>query len=275
MEYLKIIASELLRVFGALWLLIEATSYFISSEASQKVKEFWWLFLIVGIVISILRLIPKRRFSFVVDDRDVTVELVVGDIFKEDGPVVIGSNTSFVTSPEIISPKSVQGLFCNKYFPSSIQPVNDQIKSQVQSFPCDFGTTVTVRGSSKVGYFCAIAEVNDSGVAKSNIENLRISLGGLWGYLSDHSEKDIINIPILGSGFSRIPIKREVLVREILLSFFAAISESTFCDGIRVVIHPADVKKYSIDIQELARFFEYSCKYSISQPAGSGSGVAE
>ena len=274
MEYLRIVASELLRVFGVLWLFIEATSYFISNEASQKVKEFWWLFLIVGIVISILRLIPKRRFSFVVDDRDVTVELVVGDIFKEDGPVVIGSNTSFVTSPEIISPKSIQGLFCSKYFPS-IQPVNDQITSQIQSFPCDFGTTVTVRGSSKVGYFCAIAEVNDSGVAKSNIENLRISLGRLWSYLSDHSEKDIINIPILGSGFSRISVKREALVREILLSFFAAISESTFCDGIRVVIHRADAKKYSIDIQELARFFEYSCKYSISEPAGSGSGVAE
>lgn len=274
MKYIKVIGSELLHVFGVLWLLVEATSYFIDAEASTKIKEFWWAFLVAGIVISVIRLIPKHRFSYIVDDRDVTVELVVGDIFNENGPVIVGSNTNFVTSADVISPKSIQGIFCSKYFPS-MQPVNDQINSQVQKLPCDYGTTITIRGSSKIGYFCAIAEINNSGVAKSNIENLRISLGGLWSYLSGSAEKDIINVPILGSGFSRISAKREELVKELLLSFFAAISESTFCDGIRVVIHPSDVKKYNIDILELARFFEYSCKYSLSEPAGNGVGTAE
>ncbi len=274
MKFLKIIGSELLHVFGALWLLVEATSYFGSIEASNKIKEFWWVFLLSGILISLYRLIPKRKFSFIVDNRDTTVELVVGDIFKQKGPIIVGSNTGFITDAGTISPSSIQGLFCEKYFPS-IQPVKDQINAQIQNLPCEFGTTITIRGSSRVGYFCAIAEVNSSGVARSNIENLRISLGGLWNYLSDNAEKDIINIPILGSGFSRISAKREELVRELLLSFFAALSQSTFCDGIRIVIHPNDVKTYNIDICELARFFEYSCKYSLSEPEGNGIGVAE
>lgn len=274
MKYFKIIGSELLHVFGVLWLLIEATGYFVSDVAAIKIKALWWVFLLIGLAISIVRLIPKRRFQFIVTDRDITVELVIGDIFQENGPVVVGSNTKFITKADIISPKSIQGLFCNKNFPS-IQPVNDQIRSQVQDVPCDFGTTITIRGSSKTGYFCAIAEINDSGVARSNLENLRISLGGLWSYLSDHAEKDIINIPVLGSGFSRISAKREELVRELLLSFFAAISQSTFCDGIRIVIHPSDIKKYNIDAYELARLIEYSCKYSLSEPLGKGRGVAE
>ena len=274
MKYIKVIGSELLHVFGVLWLLVEATNYFVSAEVSIRIKELWWAFLIVGIVISISRLVPKRRFPFIVDGRDITVELVVGNIFSEKGPVIVGSNTGFVTNSDIISPKSIQAIFCSKYFPS-IHPVNDQIKSQSPQLPCKFGTTITIRGSSKIGYFCAISEINDSGVAKSNIENLRVSLGGLWSYLSDHAEKDIINIPILGSGFSRISAKREELVRELILSFFAAISQSTFCDGIRVVIHPNDIKKYNIDINELARFFEYCCKYSLSKPLGNGSGVAD
>ncbi len=274
MKYLKIIGSELLHVFGALWLLVEATSFFGSIEASNRIKEFWCVFLLAGIAISFYRLIPKRKFSFIVEGRDTTVELVVGDIFKQTGPIIVGSNTSFITDAGTISPSSIQGLFCDKYFPS-IQPVNDQLNAQIQNRPCEFGTTITIRGSLKIGYFCAIAEVNDSGVARSNIENLRISLGGLWSYLSENAEKDIINIPILGSGFSRISAKREELVRELLLSFFAALSQNTFCDGIRIVIHPNDIKKYNIDIYELARFFEYSCKYSLSEPEGNGIGVAE
>lgn len=278
MKFIKIIGSELLHVFGVLWLLVEATSYFIDDATSNTLKDLWWVFLIIGFIIAAIRLKPKRRFSFIVDDRDITVELVVGDIFKEKGTVVVGSNTGFITSNEIISSNSIQGVFCNKYFPS-IQPVNDQITSQIQDLPCEFGTTVTVRGSSKTGYFCAIAEVNDSGIAKSNIENLRVSLVGLWSYLSDNAEKNIINLPILGSGFSRISAKREELVKEILLSFFAAISQNTFCDGIRVVIHPSDIRTFNIDVNELARYFEYSCKYSLieqtSTIANNDSGSAE
>ncbi len=262
MKTIKIIGSELLHIFGVLWLLVEATSYFVNEKTSIEIKSFWWVFLIIGFIIAIIRLLPKRRFSFIVDDRDITVELVIGDIFKEKGTIVVGSNTGFITNSEIISSKSIQGVFCSKYFPS-IQPVNDQITSQIQSTPCEFGTTVTVRGSSKTGYFCAIAEVNASGIAKSNIENLRVSLVGLWSYLSENAEKDIINLPILGSGFSRITARREELVKELLLSFFAAISQNTFCDGIRVVINPSDIKTFNIDVNELARYFEYSCKYSL------------
>lgn len=52
MKHFKVLASHLLYVFGALWLIVEAISFFISSEASGKVKSFWWLFLLAGLVIA-------------------------------------------------------------------------------------------------------------------------------------------------------------------------------------------------------------------------------
>ena len=58
MKYIKVIGSELLRVFGFLWLLVETISYFVSADASTKIKDLWWVFLIGGIVISIIQLIP-------------------------------------------------------------------------------------------------------------------------------------------------------------------------------------------------------------------------
>lgn len=274
MRYVKVIGSELLKVFGALWLIIEATNYFVSQEISLRIRGLWWLFLLTAIVISVIRLVPKRRFSFLLNKRDITMELVVGDILKQTGPIVVGSNTSFITSEQIIARNSIQGTFCKKYF-TSLHAVNDQITAQAPNLPYEFGTTVTIRGESRTGYFCAVAEINESGVAKSDIESIRVALGGLWSYLANHAEKDVVNVPILGPGFSRVSATREELFREIVLSFIAAANESTFCDGIRIVLYPKDVKQYGIDVGQLASFLEYNCKHATSEPRSAGVGTEE
>ena len=228
----------------------------------------------MGVAISIHKLIPKTRFSYKLDNKDITIELVSGDIFKEKGPIIVGSNTSFITTPEVISPKSIQGIFTSKYF-SNHQALKNQIQGQVTQEVEGYGKTVNVRANRRIGYFCAIAEINENGIAQSNIENIRVSLSELWNYLGTNAEKDVVNIPILGSGFSRVSESREDLFQEIVKSFIAATSEHTFCDGLRIVIHPNDVKNNNIDLTELAKFLEYSCKYSLIESNSVGSGTAE
>jgi len=274
MKFLKITISEFLHVFGMLWLFVEATSFFATDEAADSVKGCWWLFLLVGVVIVIFRLIPKKRFSFKLDGKDITMELVSGDIFKQKGPIVVGSNTTFVTSPDVISERSIQGIFTKKYY-TNHQALNAVIKGQLSGDKQEFGTTVTVRANKRTGYFCALADVNENGVAQSNIENIRVSLAELWNYLGSNGEKDVLNVPILGSGFSRVSATREELFQEIVKSFIASTSEHTFCDGLRIVIHPSDIKKNNIDLLELASFLEYSCKYSIVESTSIGQGTAE
>ena len=259
------ILQTFLSVFGALWLVVEATSFFTGEENATKVQSYWYVFLILGIVISVIRLWPKNRFCFLVYGRDVFVEIVVGDIFKQDGPIVVGSNTHFETNPEHISEDSIQGKFVSQCC-SSLKSVNQRIKSQAPTLPVGFGTTITIHGKSRIGYFCAVAEMNNSGIAGSTLENLRLALGGLWAYVSENAEKSTINVPILGSGYSRVSASREELVREIVLSFMAAIAEKTFCDGIRIVVHRKDLRKYNIKIEDLAKFVEYNCQYAISKP---------
>ena len=146
MKFLKITISEFLHVFGLLWLLVEATSYFVTEEAANSIKSYWWAFLLLGIAIVIFRLIPKKRFGFKLDGKDITIELVSGDIFKQKGPIVVGSNTTFVTSPEVISERSIQGIFTNKYF-TNHQALKDVIRGQITEGRQEFGTTVTVRAN--------------------------------------------------------------------------------------------------------------------------------
>lgn len=274
MKLFKVAISEFLHVFGLLWLVVEATSFFATEEAANQAKSFWWVFLLIGLGLCVYRLVPQKRFSYKLDGKDITIELVSGDLFREKGPIIIGSNTGFITSPEIISSKSIQGTFTTKYF-SNHQALRDQIQGQINEDSQDYGKTVTVRANKRIGYFCALAEVNENGVAKSSLENIRVSLAELWNYLSTNGEKDVINVPILGSGFSRVSATREELFREIVKSFIASTSEHTFCDGLRIVIHPDDIKKNGIDLAELASFLEYSCKYSLIGSTTLGSGTAE
>lgn len=274
MDKFKTIVSTTLSVFGALWLMVEIIDYFGGEENAEKMRSFWWVFLLVAVIICVERLWPKKMFSYLVDGRDISVELVIGDIFKQDGPIIVGSNTAFETSQTLISKTSLQGLFSSKYF-SDIRSINDQVNSQQPNRPVDFGTTVTVRGNNRVAYFCAIAEMNEAGVARSNMENLRASLGGLWVYLSRNAEKCILNVPVLGSGFSRISASREEIIQEIVLSFLVAITDSSFCEGIRIVVHPKDVKKYGLKIDKITKFLEHHCQYAPQSPGRNNVGSAE
>ena len=103
MDKIKTIISTILGVFGALWLVVEIVDYFGGEKNAEKMRSLWWLFLLVAIVICTIRLWPKKRFSYLVDGRDITIELVIGDIFNEEGPIIVGSNTEFETSQTLIS----------------------------------------------------------------------------------------------------------------------------------------------------------------------------
>jgi hypothetical protein len=266
----KIIISEILKVFGALWLFVEVSSFF-SEPLSKEIKSFWWIFLVIGLVIIFIRLFPRKKFTFPISDRDCRIEVVLGDIFKQEGSVIVGSNTIFEVDPKIISSKSIQGQFCEKYYKNTNE-LKNIIKKQYPNLPVEFGTTIKVNGKDKTGYFCAIAELNQSNVAKSNFENLQKSLGVLWNYISSNSEKGTINIPIIGSGFSRISEKREVIVKEITRSFMAAITNYCFCDCLRIVIHTNDIKKHTFNLEEFLEFVGYITKFTSLKPAVQGKG---
>ncbi|WP_155986644.1 macro domain-containing protein [Thioalkalivibrio sp. ALE23] len=274
MNLLKTVISTTLSVLGALWLLIELVRFFGGPDHADTIRSFWWVFLLVAIGLIAYQLWPRKRIEFLVSGRDIAIELVIGDIFKESGAVVIGSNTRFEINPAVIAPNSVQGLFTAKYC-KDMKSVNQQINAQVRAFPTDFGATVTVHGTERTAYFCAIAEMNNAGVAQGTIENLREALGGLWSYLAESADKGTVNVPVLGSGYSRITASREELIREIVLSFLAALTESNFCDRMRIVIHPKDVKQYKIDIERVQKFIAHSCEYTTPAPAQTRLGTGE
>ena len=61
-------------------------------------------------------------------------------------------------------------------------------------------------------------------------------------------------MPVLGSGFSRLPETREEIIREIVKSFVAACSSSRPTEGLTIVMPYGDFYNHGVNPEELERF---------------------
>jgi Domain of unknown function (DUF6430) len=268
--------EKLLLSFGTLWLLVEITTFF-SQEAATWLKSQWATFLILGIALSLLENRPRHRISCRLAIRDVLIEIRVGDLFQIPGSLVIGCNTTFDTDIEsgIISAKSLQGQFTKKFY-NSVHHMNADLEEELKNIPpksqdhfkrgmrniYPIGTTVKLRTKTLTTYLVAIAHLNFHGNAQSSFEGLKSSLPCLWEFISTQGDFGSIVMPVLGSGFARIPESREVIIREILQSFIAACADHRPCETLTIVIPANDFYRHQVNLADLEAFIHHICKYS-------------
>lgn len=253
---------------------------------SDWLKGAGWYFLITGFLIAILRTWPRFSASSKIRNQDIKVTIKIGNIFKQSAQIVIGTNTTFDTEvrTQLIAKESLQGQFTNKYY-IDWKDLDSQIEKQLEgrnydelngqregkSKRYDMGETVKVYPKSeKAAYLVAIADLNAQGNATGSIEKLRRALGGLWTFIKESGDHGKIAVPILGTGNTRLTNPRKDIIIEIIRSFLAACSESTFCKELIVVVRPKDAEEYSIDIKEFQRFLEHECQYRQSRYIDSG-----
>lgn len=271
-------ATAVLSSFGTLWLFVEITAFFFESTSiPQWLIDHWWMFAILGVLTAVLRCRPKTAVAQKLNGRDVTVEIAIGDVFSFDGALIVGSNTTFDTriSPTLIAANSVQGAFTRRYFADEAtldveiaagldagkaQQLPGKRQGKSDRYP--IGTVVRLNPKGRTAYFVAIADINEHGVAEGSFEKLRISLAELWVYVGSRGLKERLIMPVLGTGFSRLPQPREQVVREIVKSFVAACSERAFADRLTIVLSPKDVVEHRLSIHELGAFLEHVCFYT-------------
>lgn len=271
-------AAAVLSSFGALWLFVEIAAFFFqSTPIPQWLRDHWWLFAIIGATVAVIRCRPMTTVAHKLNGRDVTVEIVIGDVFSFDGALIVGSNTTFDTriSPTLIAENSVQGAFTRRYFadeakldveiaagldPGKATQLSGKRQGKSDRYP--IGTVVRLNPKGRTAYFVAIADINEHGVAEGSFERLRVSLAELWVYVGSRGLKERLVMPVLGTGFSRLPQTREQVVREIVKSFVAACSERVFADRLTIVLSPRDVAEHNMSLEELGAFLRHVCFYT-------------
>lgn len=270
--------AAVLSAFGVLWLLVEITVFFFQDTTIPDwLRSHWWLFAALGVGVAVVKCWPKASVTYNLNGRDVSVEIAVGDIFRFSGALVIGSNTTFDTriSPTLIAANSVQGKFTGIYYSnedqldkelaaglSGVQFETLQGPRQGKAKRYPIGTTVRLDPKGRRAYFVAIADISEHGVAESSFEKLRIALAELWVYVGTRGLKEPLVMPVLGTGFSRLPQTREEVVREIVNSFVAACSERVFTDRLTIVLLPSDMAKHRLSLDELGEWLKHMCVYT-------------
>lgn len=269
-------ATSLLASFGILWLLVEIVTFF-SPDSAASIKTAWWVFLILGVVLALWVNRPIHEVSCTLSGRDIQIRIRVGDFFAVEGAKVIGSNTTFDTDIALglINKSSIQGQFTSRNY-SSVSHLDADLKQALKDVTSTavsitktgkqdlypVGTVAKVTPQGGTAYLLAIAHLNLNGVASGNFEDLKLALPALWEFISTAGSIEPIVIPVLGSGFSRLPEKREEIIREILNSFIAACAAKRFTDCLTIVMHPRDFYKNAVDLSELSAYLKHVCRYT-------------
>jgi hypothetical protein len=264
-------AAAILSAFGALWMVVEITDYFAKdSQAIVWVHEHFGIFLLAGLGFTLWRCRPQRKIALKLKDRDVTITLAIGDLFSFKGAVVIGSNSTFDVSNKVISGDSIQGQFTKKYYAGD-GPLEAELDAQLKELTYEnlegkrlypIGSVVRLRPKDRTGYLLAIADINEHGTSSGSFEKLKQALAEFWVFVGSRGEKEPLVIPVLGTGFTRLPQSRQLVVQEIIKSFVVACAERVFCDNLTIVLREADVLEKEINFSSLGEYLKYVCRYT-------------
>ncbi|MCY4364000.1 MAG: DUF6430 domain-containing protein [Gammaproteobacteria bacterium] len=288
----KTLGALVLQAFGVL-LLVTEICLTVFPEFVPPVREYWWTFLLFGAAVGLWRAWPRLVVQFEITGTDASIAIRVGDLFEQDGAVVVPAPTSFDTAINdgTIDVKSVQGQYTFQ-FCDSLENLNQQIAMALEGIEFTerdvadkpfgsrkkypVGTIASVNCREKKAYLVAIATLNAHRIASATRNDLLDALPALWENIRTRGGMEPISVPVLGSGFSRLNAKRDELVREIVKSFVAATHAGRFCERLTIVISPKDFQERKINLESLGRFLEQECQYgNAMQPTNSGtSGTA-
>jgi Domain of unknown function (DUF6430) len=285
----KRVATAYLAALGVLWLLTEILVFYgLFPSAVAWLRENWWLFPTCGMLWAVWENRPRHAIGCSLKNRDVRVEIRIGDLFAGSSSVVVPCNTSFDTDVAggLISKNSVQGQFTQRLYTDVAHLDTDLAKALAEPFAptgvrsqkrgkplvYPMGTTVTLRPQGRTAYFCAVAGMNAQGNASATFDDIQTALPKLWDHISSAGDHGDVVVPILGSGFARVAASREVLIHEIVRSFIAACASQRPCTSLSVVIRAKDYYEHGLDLAELGNFLAHLCRYTDFAPVGARGG---
>lgn len=269
------ILSTFFAILGCIYLVIEIVNDFFPGTLTLDGVLFWNV-LAITLVLSVGINLQKIEFDFVIKDKDIKIKLVIGDIFKQKGDIVIATNSTFDTTfkGDFISNKSIQGQLATKFYDKLDYLDSDIDKAlegyEVKEVLCrtksknnryEIGTTIKLFHNNFKTYWVALADVNEYGKPSSNFHNVQVGLESLWNYLSLNGHMDRLVMPIIGSGRSAVNESREKILKEIIYSFVTYSNEKKLTEELVICIYYRDFIDKKIDLDMIAKFLEYNCEF--------------
>lgn len=218
-----------------------------------------------------------RSKKKVVIDLSSELKLTVseGDLFQQKGIICIPFNEYFDThvGDGVVDPKSIHGLFINRFFSDRIPELDEKIKTKLvncnyeehsrrlESCPnkkYDLGTCIDIREGENTYVLFALTHFNDNDKANVSRAEYTEIIVKLMNHLNEIVEGKPVYMPLFGVGLSRL---RRTSQR-ILLHLVDTLDFNDTCTipgGVNIVIKSLD--EVSVNLTTL----EYIIRHGITE----------
>ncbi|MFD7326122.1 macro domain-containing protein [Streptomyces sp. NPDC059875] len=215
---------------------------------------------------------PRSSYSREFTVPRTRVSITVGDLFSQDGHLVIGMTDTFDTEPpRIIHPTSVQGQFLAQVYANDTARLDAELADALRTTPIvsrespdakprgkldryPLGTVAVLRDAHRSYFGLAYSRMSGECVAESSVPRLWSALTSLWAAIRTEGDLETVNIPTIGLGLARLSgqISQADLVHLIVISFLTASRERVITEHLRIVLSPQSAEH--TDLRRLAAF---------------------
>jgi small nuclear ribonucleoprotein (snRNP)-like protein len=265
------ILKEALVALGVMFGLYQGIAVFIPNFVP---KITGWHPLLVFFFVSIIWgrcwTWKRRQINFKIPNTNTTIEVLFGDLFKQEGMRVIPVNEFFdseIGTP--VSETSLHGIFINKCLGGHSSSFDEEVGKQltgVQSTEVlnkpkgknksySIGTTVVIRADNIKYLAFALAKTRpDTCKAYCDVATMWIALNGLWMAGRNICNGSPINLPLVGSGQSGVGLPARDLLNLIILSAITETKKERITSKIKIILQ--DNYFEELDLQDIKRYWE-------------------
>jgi len=229
--------------------------------------------LVICVIWGFTRTYPRFNLRHRIAGANITLNVVIGDLFAQDTHIVVGFSDTFDTSiadGQVIHSSSLQGQLLRFVYGddqqrldselsaalSAVRPVKKESRAgkpygKLARYPIG---TVAVLGKPQRRIFAlAYGKMGNDMVTRSPVKDLWYCFNQLWEAVDRKGQRGPVSVPLMGSGLARInSLDPENLLRLILLSFVSYSRTELVCHELRIVIRPDDADR--IDLLNLREF---------------------
>lgn len=245
----------------------------------------FFLINLLGIgVVSFIMSLPQNYKTYHISGLNGTkIELIIGDMFKENCDMVIPTNTCFDVDRKSIKEQSVQGQFCKIYYDNDTGLLDENIENLLIKLDCSkeylkdkvvgkkiqypLNTIITLQSGQRADEqrFHWIA-INHSGCQSEVLTEsicLHKSINALWEYLSTHRKIRNLCLPILGTGHAGMNLPLPDVVEYYIDSFIIHSKSSNIVRILKIYLYSGSDSVFE-NYKYIANYLKYRSQNTLN-----------
>jgi len=274
MFYLKILCLNKkfwfssMAIWGIVWSLAEGALLALQLAGIMPERTLGYLillFLVLSLAVGGYINWPLRELTAKISNTGVNVRLKFGDFWTQPGEKIIGVTRCFSSSVDdvIIHSNTLHGTFIKRNFANNkearirinaeLEPLNGTEKLY------EAGKTIKLVGAKDTVFLVGLTTLDENNKASVKLNDYFIALGRMWEYIRQRNDGKEIICPLLGAGRARLNFSSSAIFCELLNSALIAMKNGFMTTDLIFVIHPNDIKRENVDLDEVKDTFKTLC----------------